>query len=457
MPRDEAALQKTFDSTFPAGFFALRAALGPEGKYGKWLLGKSVIAVINGTGFVHGGLSPVVTEYGLDGVNTTLQAELANYVKAIHTLMEAEIVLPTDSHYDYIDIVNKRMPSSRDTPEILAAMKTVQALDESSLISTEGPLWNRTNVACSGVIEKHRLDAALAAIGADRVVVGHTPTPLRQVLQRFGGRLIEIDTGMLNFYYKGSGNALVLAGDNAVVHNQVGGEPYAPLPHPRGVGIRPHNMPAEELETLLRTGEVISRTTDAETGRELVEIGDSDHIVKAIFERRKGRGFYPDVAAYRLDRLLEVDMVPVTVRREVHGKDGTVQFLPGKTVDEEARSAQGRGYSATCPLDDQLMAMYIFDVLLFNEGRTRSRMLYDTRNWSLMLIEHERAFATKGGRPRHLVNVPLDITAGWQAALEALSDEVMAEQLADVLNAKRMRAVAERRDELLAQRAAAAR
>ena len=454
MPRDEADLKERFDNTFPAGFFALRRQLGPTGKYGQWLLTKPIIAVIDGTAFVHGGLSPIVTEYGLDGVNTALQKELAEYVRAVHTLMEAEILLPTDSHYDYVDIVSRHMPTNDDSPEVLAAIKTVQQLDDASLISTDGPLWYRANVACGGIIEKPRLDESLAAIGAERVVVGHTPTPLRRVLQRFDGRLIEVDTGMLHFYYKGSGNALVLAGDSVLVYNQAGGDPYNPIPHPRDVGIRPHNMPANELEALLRTGEVISKTKDAETGRTIVEISDSDHVVKALFEKRKGRGFYPDVAAYRLDRLLDLDMVPVTVRREVDGRDGSVQFFPPKTMDEGQRAAEGKGYRATCALGDQLMAMYVFDVLIFNEGRTRQRMLYDLRDWGLILIEHERAFSTSKGRPRHLANVPLDFSDGWEAALEALDDDAIDASLADVVPAKRLRSLAARRDEILAQKAA---
>ena len=455
MPRDEADLKERFDNTFPAGFFALRRELGPQGKYGQWLLTKPTIAVIDGTAFVHGGLSPVVNDYGLDGINKALRKELSDYVRAVHLLMEAEILLPTDSHYDYTDIATRHMPTNSDSPELLAAIKVVKQFDGESLISTNGPLWYRSNVACSGIIEKHRLDESLAAIGADRVVVGHTPTPGRRVLQRFGGRLIEVDTGMLNFYYKGSGNALVLAGDNVLVYNQAGGDPYDPLPHPRGVGIRPHNMPADELEALLRSGEVRSTMTDVDTGRTIVEIGDSDHVVRALFSKRPRRGFYPDVAAYRLDRLLELDMVPVTVRREVDGKDGSLQFFPPKSMDEGRRAAEGKGYRATCPLGEQLMAMYIFDVLIFNEGRTRSQMLYDLRDWGLMLIEHGRAFSTSKGRPRHLVNVPLEFTDGWEAALEALDDDVIAANLSDVLSKRRLQSLSARRDEILAQKAAA--
>lgn len=450
MPRDEEALRQRFDNQFPAGFFALRKALGPNGKYGKWLLQKPIIAVINGTAFVHGGLSPLVAEHGLDGVNTSLQSELAAYVKAVHRLMEEEILLPTDGQFDYVGIVERYSPGGGEAPDVIAALETVRGLDEASLISSDGPLWYRANVSCSGVIEEHRLNDVLAAIGADRVVVGHTPTPGRKVLQRFGGRLIEVDTGMLRFYYNGMGNALVLSGDNTLVYSQAGGDPYSPVPHPRSVGIRPHDMSAEELEELLRSGKVVAQRKDADTGRTIVDISDDGNEVSAIFSKRKGREFYPDVAAYRLDRLLKLDMVPVSVRREVDGDDGSVQFLPSKTMDEGRRAEENRGYRATCPLGDQLMAMYVFDVLIFNEGRTRDRMLYDLRDWGLMLIDHEDAFTTKTGRPRHLANVPLQFSDGWEGALESLTDDVLAAELDSVLGSKRVRALARRRDEILA-------
>jgi hypothetical protein len=447
---DKTAIREKFDAQFPAGYFALREAFSSKGHYGKWLMSKPIIAVINGTAFVHGGLSPVVIDYGLDGVNTTLRSELSAYVRAIDTLTEAEVLLPTDSHYDYVDIVERFMPSLDEKPEVLAAAKTLKKLSESSLIASDGPLWYRSNVSCSGIIEEHRLDAALAAIGARRLVVGHTPTPTRTVLQRFDGRLVQVDTGMLNFYYKGSGNALVLAGDSIAVYNQSAAEPYAPSPRPREVGMRPNNLSAEELATLLRDGEVIAQVED-QLGRLVVDISDGNTTVKALFTRRSSRGFYPDVAAYRLDRLLDLDMVPVSVRREVDGRDGTVQFFPPKTVHEGTRSETGRGYGASCPLQDQFMALYVFDVLIYNEGRTLERMLYDTRDWDLMLILHDRAFSTRKGRPRHLESAPVEVTDGWRAALTGLTDETLQAELGDVLDKKRLRALATRRDELLAQ------
>src|SRR5210317_462188 len=448
---DAETLRSRFDSTFPAGFFALRRALSAEGKYGKWLLSKNVVAVINGTAFVHGGLPPELAEIGLAGINEGLKREMADYVRAVDTLMEAEVLLPTDNYYDHESIVNNYAPSLSASRDVINAVATVKKLSDASLFTPAGPLWYRGNVSCSAIIEEHRLDAALQAIGANRVVVGHTPTPNRKVLERFNGRIVEVDTGMLNFYYKGSGNALVMEGSDLKVHNQSGSEAYAPIAHPRRVGGRAGNLSAEKLEELLETGEILSETEDKETDRTLISVSDGTHTVSAIFSERRGRGFYPDVAAYRLDRLLNLDMVPVTVIRKVGRNEGSLQFLPQRVSNEGQRSASGEGSGATCALPLQWQAMYVFDILIYNEGRTLQRMLYDPSAWNLILIEHERAFKSSKGRPPHLSSVSINVSEGWRETLKALDDAVLAENFADVLDNKRLKSLGVRRDQLIAE------
>ena len=448
---DAETLRARFDTAFPAGYFALRNAFSAEGKYGKWLLSKNVVAVINGTAFVHGGLPPELAEIGLAGINEGLKQEMADYVRAVDTLIEAEVLLPTDNYYDHESIVNNYAPSLSASREVIDAVATVKKLGDASLFTPEGPLWYRGNVSCSAIIEEHRLDAALQAIGANRVVVGHTPTPNRKVLERFNGRIVEVDTGMLNFYYKGSGNALVMEGSELKVYNQSGSEAYAPIEHPRRVGRRQGNLSADELQTLLETGEIVSENEDGERGRTLVSVSDGAYTVSAIFNKRRGRGFYPDVAAYRLDRLLGLDMVPVTVMRTVGRSEGSLQFLPQRISDEGQRSASGQGGGASCALPLQWEAMYVFDVLIYNEGRSLQRMVYEPSVWNLILIEHERAFKSSKGRPPHLSSASIKVSEGWRKALRALDDTVLAENFSDVLDKKRLKSLGTRRDQLIAE------
>ena len=443
-------LRIEFDERFPPGFFGHRRAFAADGEYGSWLLTKPIVVVINGTAFVHGGLSPMIATIGLDGVNRELHGEMIEYVQKLEVLHAAEILLPMDSFYAHTRILNNYMPAMNANASLLETVSDVRQLNKSDLHAGDGPLWYRGNVACSRVVEEGRLQAALAAIGADRVVIGHTPTPGRQVLERFGGDIVEIDTGMLNSHYRGSGNALIIEGERLSVVNQNNPEVLTPKPHPRQVGNRPGGfLSAQATEALLASGEISNKREDA-LGRTIVTVSDGSRSIDAVFVKRDGKELYPELAAYRLDRLLELDMVPVTVMRKLGRDEGSLQFLPPKLMNEQQRSEGGRGGSAHCPLPEQWSAMYVFDSLIFNEGRSLERMTYSTDTWSLLLTGHDRAFSTGKGRPRHLEGVELAVGSGWKNALSALDDEKLESMFGGVLDRRRQRALAARRDMLVA-------
>ena len=444
-------LRQIFEQSFPAGFFAHRRAFSKDGKYGRWLLEKPVMIVINGTAFVHGCVSSMIGELGLDGVNERLRSEMVRYVGELDVLYEASALLPTDNFYQHPALLQQYTAPLDTSPELLRSIEVVKALNASDIHAIDGPLWYRGNVSCSALIEADRLDAVLASIGARRVVIGHTPTDGRQILERFDGTVIEVDTGMLNSYYRGSGNALVIEADSISVVNETGARSLAPAPHPRRVGQRPAaNLSATDIERLLAEGEIVA-TADDGAGNEIVTVSDGTNRLEALFTKRGARGFFAEAAAYRLDLLLGLDMVPVAVTREVGRREGTLQFRVPGSIDEVQRQERGRGGGAQCPLPDQWQAMPVFDVLIFNEGRTLQHIRYSPDTWQLLLIGHERAFSTSKGRPAHLKNQELLLTPRWRKALQSLTDEVLTERLGDVLDTRRLAALGKRRDELLSQ------
>jgi hypothetical protein len=444
-------LAELFERSFPPGFFAHRRAFSSNGRYGSWLLEKPLLVVIDGTAFVHGGVSPMIGELGLEGVNGTLRGEMAQYVDALETLYAAGVLLPTDNFYNHPTILAGFMPPLDSDEALLRTIAAAKVLHDSRIHRSDGPLWYRGNASCSELVEADQLEEVLASIGAERVVIGHTPTYGRRVYERYGGTVIEVDTGMFADYYKGSGNAVVIQDDVVAVINESSPEPQPIVAAPRVVGQRPAGyLEAGDIEVLLATGEIIAEE-DNETGTKVVTVSDGEHTLEAVFARRSGRGVFPEAAAYRLDRLLGLDMVPVAVQRSVGRFEGTLQFLVPGSVDEVARSEKGYGASAQCPLPGQWGAMMVWDALIYNEGRFRQTMLYSPDNWQLLLVGHDNAFATRKGRPRHLGDQPLALNNRWRRALERLTDDVLAEQLGGVLDKRRLKALAERRDELLAQ------
>jgi len=435
--------RRAFDEKSPPGFFAHRNAFASEGRYGRWLLSKSIIIVIDGTAFVHGGISTLVGEIGLQGVNETLHDKVAVYVSQVETLVEAGILLPTDRYRDHPALLDGVTAAPDVDAAIVAAVKY---LNESEVYAEHGPFWYRGNVACSELIEADRLQTSLQAIGARRVVIGHTPTPGRRVLERLGGRVFEVDTGMLNSYYDGHGNALVITGDDVSVISESGEHWPAPTAHPRDVGARQGGLETAKLEALLAGGEILATSIDAVGGRR-VSVSDGDNVIAAVFFARPRRNFYPEVAAYRVDLLLQLGMVPVSVKREFKGVDGSLQFLPAGTIDEAKR--RETGVEASCPLADQWGAMLVFDALIFNEARFATTISYDRSTISLILAGHSKTFATSKSRPRQLDDVTLDVGAAWQEALSSMTDQLLKEQLGDVLDKRRLRALGARRDALL--------
>ncbi|MBT8077082.1 MAG: metallophosphoesterase [Gammaproteobacteria bacterium] len=446
----EEAARARFNELAPPGFFEHRRAFAANGHYGKWLLEKPLIAVINGSAFVHGGLPPLVAELGLDGVNDKLGAELSAYTRQMNLLNDAGLLNPIVNYYDHPGAIRNFPIDPMRSRELMDAGKRVIDLHESSINNADGPLWYRGTVGCGPLIESERLDAALDALGAERVVIGHTPTLTRQVLQRLDGRVIEIDTGMLQSAYQGVGNALLIEGDRLSVFNEVTGPDATIAKHPRRVGLRAESLSAADLAGVLSGGEITEMRAD-EQGREFVDFENNGQTITAEFIRNpRGRGFVPELAAYRLDLMLGLDMVPVTVAREIDGKKGVLQFVPAGLSNETLRSAAGHGGSAWCPIVLQWPVMYVWDTLVYNPGRRAENILYSTDNWQLILNAHQESFSTKRGRPPWLQKAELDINDGWLAALQELTDERLQEQLGDVLGKRRISALGKRRDELLA-------
>jgi hypothetical protein len=445
---DEATLQSEFEKHAPPGFFGHRRAFRSDGSYGKWLLEKPLMIVINGTVFVHGGAPPYVAEHGLAGVNRTLKMDLLNFVNAKSALEDASVLSPIDRFRKQSVLLTTAMENGQIDDTLVPMAHAIVELEKSPLHGPAGPLWYRGTAECNRLLEGDGLNAVLSKVGATQIVFGHTPTSTRRVQQRMDGQVLEIDTGMLKANYKGSGNALVIDQGLVTVTNQDGSADLSPIPHPRGVGNDSELIDDDTLAGILTNGTIIDTKTVGKTWK-LVQVADFAKTVFAYFKvLPEKKGFVPEVAAYKLDRILGLYMVPVTVLREIDGLQGTLQYAPQATLTEFARVTDGKGSRATCSMSKQQNAMHIFDTLIQNPTRTPFSMLYDPDSWNLILINHQRSFGTQRDRPAHLKSVSLTIGNEWRTALLKMDDEKLRKSLGDVLDKKHLAALAKRRDDL---------
>jgi Calcineurin-like phosphoesterase len=155
------------------GLIEMVQAFSADGDYGKWLRSHSAVARINGILFLHGGISPRVASQGCAGLNAGIAADLSTGFEEM-----------------------------RKAPLASLAM------------SEDGPLWYRGLAREVEDTFAPTVDEILRAVQARAIVIGHTPTEDGRIRQRFGGRVVQIDTGMLTSVYKnGRPSALEIVGD----------------------------------------------------------------------------------------------------------------------------------------------------------------------------------------------------------------------------------------------------
>jgi len=446
---DESTVLLQFNKKAPPGFFGHRRAFRHDGIYGKWLLEKPLIVVVNETAFVHGGLPSYVAINGLDGVNVTLKQDLIDYVVTRDYLADEDAMSPVDRFKEAPKLFSEQSVAGLIPDEYQDEVQKVIDLSDSPLHWAAGPTWYRGTASCSQLVEGDALNRVFSKIGASRVAMGHTSTLTRRVQQRMNGQVVEIDTGMLQSVYNGSGNALVIKGDELIVVNQDGRNDLSPVDHPVRVGHESLAISDAAMADLLMTGTIVDANSDGASWK-IVEVGKGEQNVFAYFRKlQRTERVVPEIAAYRLDRLLGLGMIPATVRREIGGQQGVLQYVSPDAITERHRAASGRGRGASCPLGKQITVMYVFDALINNQGRTPSSMLYSPDDWLLMLVDHGRAFGSDPGYPGYLEDIELTVGDQWRTALGRLDDDVLRTELGDVLNDDQLAALARRRDDLL--------
>jgi hypothetical protein len=457
--RDPAASRVEFDAAQPAGFFAHREAFAPNGQYGRWLLSKPFLVTINDTAFVHAGLPAMVAQRGLEGTNRELRGQLDEYLRTWESI-SAELGLA-------------RPIGFLERPEFVGAMgaaehsATLARLRDEELFSPAGPTWYRGQALCYVHAEADALTAALAALDVDRVVEGHTVSPVGRARTRFDGRVVLLDTGMLAAVYKGTPSALVFEdGQWNVVYADRPGERANPEPVPRAVGPRPSGLDDDALERWLETAEIVGvEELDAGiTQPQRVTLRKDGIELRAVFKRlstafedgsRARSSFESDrfeyeVAAYRLDRLLGLDMVPVAVPRTIGKRRGILQFWIDDSINLRHMLEQKLQPSGWCDIAAQYNLMNVFDVLIHNTDRTQENALF-TKDWMLVLIDHSRAFATDLRQPVLLYRGGTKVPASLAERLRSLDRDSLQAELGPFLHRRQIDAILKRRDGLLSQ------
>ncbi|MGC1457799.1 MAG: metallophosphoesterase [Steroidobacteraceae bacterium] len=163
------AIKKVWFEAFPLGRIEHQIAWSDHGEIGRWVVKNPVVVLLDGTLFVHGGISPAYVDLTVAQINARAAAALT-----------ARSTDPTAINNDDQGPLWYRglaQPPASNNGETLAARTPAQ-------IQPAG---------------EDQLDALLSAYGARRIVVGHTPI-LSGIAFFQDGKLICIDTGISAVY-----------------------------------------------------------------------------------------------------------------------------------------------------------------------------------------------------------------------------------------------------------------
>jgi hypothetical protein len=149
-----------------------------------------------------------------------------------------------------------------------------------------------------------------------------------------------------------------------------------------------------------------------------------------------------EVAAYELDRLLDLRMVPPVVERKLRNNSGALVYwidnVHAWDIKQPPKGPEPRW-------GQQVSRMRLFDQLIANVDRNAGNLLYDD-DWHLFLIDHSRAFVDR--RDIKGMTAPTRVERAFWNKIEALDLAALQTTLGQWLSEKEIAAILARRDRM---------
>lgn len=154
-----------------------------------------------------------------------------------------------------------------------------------------------------------------------------------------------------------------------------------------------------------------------------------------------------NLAGYKLDRLLGINMVPVTVERKHKGSASSFTWW----IDDVLMLELDRIKKKLQPPDvaswnSQMEIVRVFDQLISNTDRNLGNLVID-KQWQIWMIDHSRAF-----RMHHEVREPKNLTRCDRALLakmKELTEPQLKAAMGEYLNKMEIEGLLARRDRIV--------
>ena len=233
-------------AAWPPGCLEYYEAMGPRGRYGKWLRARPAAVVVEGTLSMHAGPPPDIEALSVDAINTRSAEEIARFDRFATRLVRAELGLPSfrlqdvvEVAHDQVTAANARIEAARENGTRLTTddfdIDLLQEADEMLrvhrwwVLAGQGPLWFRGYASWPDETLAAPTTALFERLGVHRLVVGHSVMRDARIRARLDARVFLIDTGMLASEYRGRPSALELHGPTVTALYLDGRDQLAPI------------------------------------------------------------------------------------------------------------------------------------------------------------------------------------------------------------------------------------
>ena len=169
----------------------------------------------------------------------------------------------------------------------------------------------------------------------------------------------------------------------------------------------PADLSLREIEAFLKTGPIVSVKKDATTGRTMpwkVTVDDGKTRLQGMFKRVHAPRPDPmvdsykyELAAYELSKLLDLEIIPPTVEREIEGARGSLQyFVPGciSETDRERLLLQPPDLKAFLGRLDEIK---VFEALVNDTCLDKDDTLIQQPGWKVYRVDFAEAFTPNPG------------------------------------------------------------
>jgi len=220
-----------------------------------------------------------------------------------------------------------------------------------------------------------------------------------------------------------------------------------------------------QKEMLLRDGVIVS-TASIDQGvtkpiKAQIRLKDATHAAQIQTINRALPDFFGEdgtvvhmydsyrfnVAAYRIDRLIKLNMVAVAVARRYNGKPAAFSWWVDDVKGDELQRIEEK-WTPPDPeaFERQRALTRVFDELIINIDRNSGNLLI-TRSWDLALIDHSRSF-----NPYHNIRNRSNLTRcsrALLASMSALTVRTVTAAVQDLLTGEEIAGLIARRDRIV--------